>query len=77
MMQTLINSGKYTFVGTLGELKKLLKNPQIEITRDGRCCGLWILIGQASFEYGGTRHNLKIVKDFLKDDVLYLEYKGC
>lgn len=77
MMQTLINSGKYTFVGTLGELKKLLKNPHIEVTRDGRCCGLWILIANASFEFGGTRHNVHVVKDFLKDDVLYLEYKGC
>ena len=76
MMQTLINSGKYTFVGTLGELKKILRI-QSEISRDGMCCGSLDSTDVTCPEYNGKTHRFKDVKDFLKDDVLYLEYKGC
>lgn len=77
MLHTLINSGAYTFVGTIGELKKIFKKPEIDLIRDGMCCGLRIYRCYMSFEYNGERHTVHIVKDFLKDDVLYLEYKGC
>lgn len=77
MIQTLLSKGKYTFKGSIGDLRKCINSLRIvtviqDIQYDDVC--LYTVLAQ--FKYHGIRHKVLIERSMTGDEVFYLKYEG-
>ena len=77
MIEKLINTGSYRFIGTVNELKKCLGGLRVtEVITDGVIQGFNIYSAFAEFRYKGQRHKVAITSEFSSEHILIVEYRG-
>lgn len=77
MIQTLLNKGKYTFKGSLVDLRRCINSLKIiEVIQDTHFDNAYMYTVLAQFKYHGGKHKVLIERSMTGEEIFYLKYEG-